>query len=32
MDELPRTLHGEDELTFPDLLPGLAIPVRRFFE
>jgi Uma2 family endonuclease len=32
MDEPPRTLHGDDELTFPDLLPGLAIPVRRFFE
>jgi Uma2 family endonuclease len=31
-DELPRTLHAEDELDLPDVLGELRIPVRRFFE
>ena len=31
-DELPRTLHGEDELNWPDVLGELRVPVRRFFE
>ena len=31
-DELPRTLHADDELELPDLLGELRIPVRRFFE
>jgi Uma2 family endonuclease len=32
VDELPRTLHGDDELHLPDILGDLRIPVRRFFE
>jgi Uma2 family endonuclease len=31
-DELPRTLHADDELHLPDVLGELRIPVRRFFE
>jgi Uma2 family endonuclease len=31
-EELPRTLTETDELTFPDILPGLRIVVGRFFE
>src|SRR5262249_17022218 len=31
-DALPQTLHGDDELTIPDVLPGFRTPVRRFFE
>jgi Uma2 family endonuclease len=31
-DELPRTLHADDELHLPDVLGDLRIPVRRFFE
>lgn len=31
-DELPLRLHNGDELTLPDVLPGFAVPVRRFFE
>jgi Uma2 family endonuclease len=31
-DELPRTLHGEDELTLPDVLPGFGVAVHCFFE
>jgi len=31
-DEFARRLHNGDELTFPDILPGFAVPVRRFFE
>ncbi len=31
-DELPRTLHADDELHFPDILGDLRIPARRFFE
>jgi Uma2 family endonuclease len=31
-DELPRTLHADDELHLPDVLGELRVPVRRFFE
>ncbi len=31
-DELPQTLHAEDELHLPDVLGELRVPVRRFFE
>jgi Uma2 family endonuclease len=31
-DEWPQRLHNGDELTLPDVLPGFAVPVRRFFE
>ena len=31
-DELPRTLHGDDEFTLPDVLKGFRVVVRRFFE
>jgi Uma2 family endonuclease len=31
-DELPRTLHADDELHLPDILGDLRIAVRRFFE
>lgn len=31
-DEFPLTLHSEDELTLPDILPGFGVPVKRFFE
>ncbi len=31
-DELPRTLHADDELHFPDILGDLHVPVSRFFE
>ena len=31
-DELPFTLHADDELHLPDILGELCIPVRRFFE
>jgi Uma2 family endonuclease len=31
-DELPRTLHADDELDLPDVLGALRVPVRRFFE
>ena len=27
-----RVLGPDDELTFPELLPGFAVAVRRFFE
>ena len=27
-----RILKDDDELTLPELLPGFAVPVRRFFE
>jgi Uma2 family endonuclease len=32
MDELPRTLHDEDELSLPDILGDFRMPVQRFFE
>lgn len=28
----PRHLGPDDELTIPEILPGFAVPVRRFFE
>lgn len=31
-DELPRTLHADDELHLPDVLGDLRVSVRRFFE
>ncbi|MFQ5733255.1 MAG: Uma2 family endonuclease, partial [Planctomycetaceae bacterium] len=31
-DNTSSTLSGDDELTFSDLLPEFAVPVRRFFE
>lgn len=31
-DELPQRFHNGDDLTLPDVLPGFAVPVRRFFE
>jgi Uma2 family endonuclease len=31
-EELPRTLHGDDELHLPNILGDLRVPVRRFFE
>jgi Uma2 family endonuclease len=31
-DEWPLRLHNGDELTLPDVLPGFAVSVRRFFE
>jgi Uma2 family endonuclease len=32
VDELPRTLHGDDELTLPDILGDFRVKVQRFFE
>jgi len=32
LDENPLRLHNGDELTLPDILPGFAVPVKRFFE
>jgi Uma2 family endonuclease len=31
-DQAPRRLGPDDLLEFPDILPGFAVPVRRFFE
>ncbi len=31
-DDFPQRRHTGDELTLPDVLPGFAEPVRRFFE
>jgi Uma2 family endonuclease len=31
-DDFPQRRHNGDELTLPDVLPGFAVPVRRFFE
>jgi Uma2 family endonuclease len=31
-DELPQRFHNGDELRLPDVLPGFAVPVGRFFE
>jgi Uma2 family endonuclease len=30
-DELPRTLHGDDELALPEILGDFRVAVRRFF-
>ena len=31
-DENPRSLTIDDEFALPDILPGLKIPIRQFFE
>ncbi len=31
-DDFPQRMHNGDELALPDVLPGFAVPVRRFFE
>ena len=31
-DELHQLIHNGDELALPDVLPGFAVPVKRFFE
>lgn len=31
-DEWPQRYHNGDELALPDILPGLAVPVAKFFE
>jgi Uma2 family endonuclease len=31
-DELPQRFHNGDTVTLPDVLPGFAVPVSRFFE
>jgi Uma2 family endonuclease len=31
-DQAPRRLGPDDELSIPEILPGFAVPVRRFFE
>ena len=31
-DDFPQRMHNGDELTLPDVLPGFAVPVRRFVE
>jgi hypothetical protein len=31
-DEYPMRFHHGDEVTIPDVLPGFAVPVKRFFE
>jgi Uma2 family endonuclease len=31
-DEFQQVFHNGDEFTLPDVLPGFAVPVRRFFE
>ena len=31
-DETEQTLNADEELTFPNILPGFTVPVRRFFE
>jgi Uma2 family endonuclease len=31
-DELPQRFHNGDTLTLPDVLPGFAVPVAKFFE
>lgn len=32
MNELPQRFHNGDEVTIPDVLPGFAVPLVRFFE
>ncbi|MCU0705240.1 MAG: Uma2 family endonuclease [Fimbriiglobus sp.] len=32
LNEFHQTFHNGDELTLPDVLPGFAVPVKRFFE
>jgi Uma2 family endonuclease len=31
-DELPIRMHNSDELTLPDVLPGFAVEVKKFFQ
>jgi Uma2 family endonuclease len=31
-DDDEQKLNADDTLTFPDILPGFSVPVRRFFE
>ena len=31
-NELPHRFHNGDTVTLPDVLPGFAVPVGRFFE
>ena len=31
-DETEQIVKANEELTFPNILPGFAVPVRRFFE
>jgi Uma2 family endonuclease len=31
-DEFPIRMHNRDELTLPDVLPGFAVEVKKFFE
>ena len=31
-DVLPQTLEAADTLTLPDMLPGFAVPVGKFFD
>ena len=31
-NEMHQLVHNGDELTLPDVLPGFAVPVKRFFE
>jgi Uma2 family endonuclease len=31
-EDIPQRFSNGDELTFPDVLPGFAVPVRKFFE
>ena len=31
-EAFPIVLNTGDELTLPDVLPGLSVPVKRFFE
>lgn len=31
-DDTDHTVKGDDALTFPNILPGFAVPLRRFFE
>lgn len=31
-NEFPMRFHNGDEFTLPDILPGFALPVKRFFE
>jgi Uma2 family endonuclease len=32
LNELPQRFHNGDTVTLPDVLPGFAVPVVRFFE
>ena len=32
MNEFHQTFHNGDDVTLPDVLPGFAVPLKRFFE